>query len=403
MNRSAHKILFVGEAVTLAHVARPFVLATHAASAGYETVLYCDPRYASLFEAPDFRQAGLTSIPSRVFLDRLSRGEPLYDARTLEEYVADDLRVIERERPDAVVGDFRLSLSVSARLAGIPYLAVANAHWSPFARIDFPIPAHPLVGMLGPALAQRLFDIFRPIAFALHARPLNRVRKRYGLKGLGNRLQTVYTDADQVLYADLPQLVPTPALPDHHRFIGPVLWSAKQALPDWWQRVDDARPLIYLNPGSSGSGERLPSWVDALLELPVSLMVATAGGPLLDLRSERLFQAPYIPGDAATARAKLVISNGGSMTGYEAIRHGVPVLGVAGNLDQHLNADALERIGVGLRIRSDGASPRAIVEAAVRLLGESCFRQSATAATAWLEPFAGGQRFITALDETVGG
>ena len=42
--------------------------------------------------------------------------------------------------PDLVVGDLRVSLSVSARLAGIPYVAIANAYWSPYARRRFPLP-----------------------------------------------------------------------------------------------------------------------------------------------------------------------------------------------------------------------------------------------------------------------
>ena len=55
--------------------------------------------------------------------------------------------MIREVEPDVVVGDFRLSLSVSARVAGVPYLAITNAYWSPYARQRFPLPELPVVRM----------------------------------------------------------------------------------------------------------------------------------------------------------------------------------------------------------------------------------------------------------------
>ena len=49
------RILFVGEAVTLAHVARPFALARSLDAARYDVQFACDPRFMSdvrdLFES----------------------------------------------------------------------------------------------------------------------------------------------------------------------------------------------------------------------------------------------------------------------------------------------------------------------------------------------------------------
>jgi UDP:flavonoid glycosyltransferase YjiC (YdhE family) len=53
------------------------------------------------------------------------------------------------------------------------------------------------------ALADRLFKLVRPLAFALHCRPLNRVRRAYRMPSLGYDLRRIYTDADHVLYADI--------------------------------------------------------------------------------------------------------------------------------------------------------------------------------------------------------
>ena len=57
---------------------------------------------------------------------------------TLAAGLVGTLEQVERLfQPDLVIGDFRLSLSVSARVAGVPYIAIANSWWSPFGRPRF--------------------------------------------------------------------------------------------------------------------------------------------------------------------------------------------------------------------------------------------------------------------------
>ena len=62
----------------------------------------------------------IQSIPTDTFLDALARGRPVFPLATLTAYVAEDLSILRESKADVVVGDFRLSLSVSARVAGIP-------------------------------------------------------------------------------------------------------------------------------------------------------------------------------------------------------------------------------------------------------------------------------------------
>jgi len=80
------KILFVAEAVTLAHVARPAVLANGLDHDVYEVTFATDPRYNELFpELSDYRR-DIWSIPSEDFLNALAKGSPLYSKRILERY-----------------------------------------------------------------------------------------------------------------------------------------------------------------------------------------------------------------------------------------------------------------------------------------------------------------------------
>jgi UDP:flavonoid glycosyltransferase YjiC (YdhE family) len=56
---------------------------------------------------------------------------------------------------------------------------------------------------------------------------------------------------------------------------------------------------------------------------------------------------------------------------------GRPVLGLAGNMDQHLSMRSVTTAGVGLLVRSEHATPDAIARAARRLLEEPEFRTRA--------------------------
>ena len=117
----------------------------------------------------------------------------------------------------------------------------------------------------------------RPGAFALHARPLNRVLSEHGLPRLGLDLLRVYTEADHTLYADVPELIPTVNLPSNHHFLGPILWSPAVSPPEWWAEIPRDRPLIYATLGSSGHRDMLAATLEALADVPVVVVAATAG------------------------------------------------------------------------------------------------------------------------------
>ena len=371
------RIAIFAEAVTLAHVARPLALARGLDAERYDVTFVCDPRYADFLAAEPWRIHWIDSISGERFRDALAKGRPVYDAATLQRYVDDDLAVIDAVRPDVVVGDFRLSLSASARIAAIPYAAICSTYWSPYARQHYSIPDHPLVGMLGLATAQVLFDVFRPLAFAHHTRPLNRVRRSRGLPSLGLDLRRTYTDADWVLYADPPELVATERLPANHRYLGPVLWSPPVAPPAWWADLPDDRPVVYVTMGSSGSQHDLATALDALSGVDCTVIAATAGGGPVSVRSSRQFVADYLPGEAASQRAQLVVCNGGAPTSQQALAAGRPVLGIARNLDQHLNMQCIERAGAGVRLRSDKATVDAVRRAVEHLLTTPAFAAAA--------------------------
>lgn len=396
------RVLFFAETVTLAHLARPIALARGLDPAGCAISIACDPRYQRFLADTPWQPLPLDSISSQQFLQALAQGKPVYDAETLRRYVKEDLHLIDQVKPDVIIGDFRLSLSISARLAAIPYLTITNAYWSPyFAGNGFPLPVLPVSKTLPLALARTLFRLAQPLAFRLHCRPLNQVRKEHGLESLGSDLRRIYTDADHILYADLPELFPMKPLPSTHHHLGPILWSPPVAPPPWWNELPTGKPLVYLTLGSSGQTQLLPTILSALADLPVTVIAASAG--VLPDRpippNARI--ADYLPGTEAAARAGLVICNGGSLTSQQALVAGVPVLGIASNMDQFLNMGAITAAGAGRLLRADRLDKAALHGAAVEMLAASSYRSSAGRLATHFARYRAEQRFAEIVRQVV--
>jgi UDP:flavonoid glycosyltransferase YjiC (YdhE family) len=262
---------------------------------------------------------------------------------------------------------------VSARAAGVPYMTLTNAHWSPYARPRVLVPELTLTKRFGPRVGQALFSLIRPLVFAQHAMALNKVRREYGLSSVGHSLSRIFTEADHTLYADLPELVPTFNLPPHHYYLGPVLWSA-DAKPSWWEDVPNDMPLAYVTLGSSGRIDLLPNVLDALEALGMGAIVATGGRRFAGRVPRYVWISDYIPGSQAAARSDVVICNGGSASVYQAIGAGAPVLGIPSNLDQYLMMHYVKKSGVGEMVRAGQASNVAVGEAVRRILHDTRYK-----------------------------
>ncbi len=124
------RVLFIGEGSTLAHAARPLALAAALPKRRYEVFLAVPERYRQ-WVPPQVQWLPLQAQTPAEFTDRLQRGLPVFSRTRLEAYYEEDLALFEATRPQVVVGDLRLSLAASARMARVPYATISNAYWSP--------------------------------------------------------------------------------------------------------------------------------------------------------------------------------------------------------------------------------------------------------------------------------
>jgi UDP:flavonoid glycosyltransferase YjiC (YdhE family) len=370
------RVLFVTENITLAQVVRLASLAAGLPKERYEVHFACSDFDPLIFDGLELERWPLYTIDREQGFKSLAKGERMYDVKTLERYVADELRVLDEVKPDVVIGDFRLSLAVSAPLRGVHCGSLINAYWSPYAlREKWPVPDHPIVRLVGAERAEKYFPQALPKVFGHFAAPLNQLRKRHNLPEFPS-LSEQLCFGDSVLYPDVPELCPlSPDAPASHHFLGAVQWSPRVGAPRL--EGDPALPLVYVTLGSSGDVAALPTVLAGLDGLPIRGVLATAGRGAPTRVPSNFQVTDFVPGELLAAQALFVVTNGGSSTGYQALAAGVPVLGIPSNLDQYLAMQAITRAGAGVALRSGGLTRDQVRQAAIRLLDAPAQKRAA--------------------------
>ena len=219
--------------------------------------------------------------------------------------------------------------------------------------------------------------------FRHFASPINAARARHKLAPVGSLLE-VLTHGDYTLHPDDPWLTPVDGAPSRHRFLGHVPWQPDAAFvtadgdaAEPWSGLDADRPRIYVTLGSSGALRLLPLVVEALASLPIAAVISTAGRMSLGPLPSHLRARAFVRGADVARDAALVISNGGSTTGYQALAQGTPLLGLPSNFDQYLAMEAVERAGAGISVRARQATTESIRGAVTRALEDGTLRAGA--------------------------
>lgn len=339
------RVLFIAESVTLAHVVRPAQLALALKGSEYEVHFATTVDYQKRLCPENAIFHPIQSMTSKEFQSRLDRGASVFNENLLQKQIHEDLNLLDLLRPDIVVGDFRHSLSVSARIHRTPYMGIANAYWSHFDEKIMPLPEIQPFRLLGQTVSNFLLNLGRssilPYIFYQQAKPLNKLRKKYGLSTFSN-LTECYLDADLVGFADAFEVVSAdPNFKTPYINLGPLVGNFQVPIPGWWDEVRSDQPLVYLNLGSTGNADLIPALIKELTKEPIQVilgyMMKNEQAIKIYPNGARVFCGQILPGDFICQRADVVISNGGSGGGYQALMAGKPLIGISKNMDQRMN------------------------------------------------------------------
>lgn len=298
-------------------------------------------------------------------------------------YALDILEALDDEAADLLIGsDLLFGSTLAAEISGIPsVLLAANISLSP-------LPGHPPFGPgFQPARSDaergRDADVSAMVAQLWNSflPTLNTARAHFGLAPLTRLLDQPLAVGRQFLATSPSFDFPCDQLPDHVRYVGPLLetpsWAASFSSRP---RADATRPLVLVSFSTTNQGQAaaLQRVVSALADEPIEAIV-TLGKALEGLELEApgnvtvLASAPH---DAILMQANAVVTHGGHGTLMRSLRHGVPLLVLPMGRDQNDNAARVEYHGAGLRL-DPSAEPQAIAAAVRRILSEPSFAKRA--------------------------
>ncbi|MGH7140614.1 MAG: nucleotide disphospho-sugar-binding domain-containing protein [Pirellulales bacterium] len=339
------RVLVIGDSISLAHVGRAMVAARLLESAGCKVTFATGPTHQALARQEGFEPCEIDCVPPERAIAAIRRGSHIFDLETIDRYVAADLALIEDVAPDWIVADFRLSLNISCELARMPYWNILNGYMTHYySAPQEPPQTFPLTRLLGLRLTRRFFPALKRQALRYYAYHFNRSRTRRGLKLAGDILQVMESPHGNLI-ADLPEFIPCANLPQHFRYIGPLIWEPNVPEPEWLDRLDAERPCVYATMGSTGEGGMFRRALDALAEAGYQVLTTTAG-QVEDL-PRGVFAAKYAPGSALARRSVATVCHGGSLTIYQSLAEGVPVVAIPTFHDQETNAERLTASGLG--------------------------------------------------------
>ena len=317
-------------------------------------------------------------------------------------YAADVTAEIGRRRPDLVVCSmFAAGAMIAAEAAGVPYdVLLCNCYLLPAPGMPpFGLGLRPAKGPLG-RLRDRAATGFSGRLWARGLPRINEVRAAYGLGPITDFFEP-FGHARRVLVLTSQDFDFPAQLPDHVRYVGPVLDDPTWAAGGWTPPPGD-EPLVLVGLSSTfqdqiGTLERI---IAGLATLPVRAVVTT--GPAIDPAEvdapEGIRVVRSAPHSEVLEQAAAVITHGGHGTVARALAAGVPVVVMHHGRDQADNAVRVTTRGAGLSV-SRRARPDKIAAAVRRLLDDESFRTNAERLGGAFRRDAASDRLVAELED----
>ncbi len=355
------------------HVSRCLVLAAELARQGWKVAFVLDGPHADRVAAAGWPVFRTPSPPLMTRLRRrlgaaLARSRPgpaylffsdlnfqavrdgFHTTQIVRQQVEWELGVVDRFRPDVLIGDVWLLTSIVGRIAALPVVQIIRsaAH-----------PAHPRLVWWRDLPSQLCSPDVGPV--------FNPALEQWGLRPI--RRAEDLLDGDLLLVPSVPELDPLPPDVERTHYVGPLVRSVQggERVPDWLEALPRDRPVLYVTVGGGSDSVRgldlMPFWQAVFAGTGWEVVISTGGRPVPRRwrRVGNLRAFSWLPGAAMIARSDGVVFHGGYGTMMETVRSGVPSVVLPFHTEQEGNGRRLQQRGVArvLAPRDDALEPLA--------------------------------------------
>lgn len=246
------------------------------------------------------------------------------------------VEIIERTRPDILIGDGYPLSWMAGQKTGIPVVQLVKSAVHPMAERMVWWEEEP-EGMIVP-------DV-RPV--------FNPVLEQLGLSQISGRAEELL-QGDLLILPSIPVLDPMDPLPLKTQYVGPIVRSNEGArpMPGWFSSLGDDKPVVYVTVGgAAGHGGSSPFFsvvLEAFQDDDFQVVVSTGG----KVDPEAVGQVPdhikvvrWVPGTEMIARSELVVFHGG-YTRMEVLMQGLPSVIIPFHSEQEYYGRVMEKAGV---------------------------------------------------------
>jgi UDP:flavonoid glycosyltransferase YjiC (YdhE family) len=258
--------------------------------------------------------------------------------------IREEVDLIDRIEPDRVIGVFRPTLYASSAITGIPYDSLICACMVP----EF----QEVLGFMG---NEDRIEVQRKLLanfFSFARKKLNDAMAKFGLSAIEDVRETFV--GERTFLWDFPEFMPL-AIRGNMTHVGPV------ALRHWpYDRFDLDRivkhglPIAVVSFGTCVMDEAVVRRIAGLLLESGYRVIIAAGGQKamygLESGDPRVTILNYARLTEIFPHASLLVTHGGQMTVFEALRNEIPILVMPFQPEQAHNGVCLERICCGARL-----------------------------------------------------
>jgi len=376
-------LIFAVAGYNLAETGRMIEIAKAAKS--YFNVIFTSygGQFEELIEGNGFR---LERMEPRLTEDKLARlrlvlsGETLntvgyLSAKELVPRVENEIRFFREVNPAAVLTGWCLSVTISTRAAGVPFVNVLHStsvreyyeaglqSWPD--RSDFGF-----VRWLFRNDEERMNRWVSKLVLKLAApaRAYNTVGSKYGLPKFKNFIDLL--EGDHTLLADIPEWVGFPKIRPSLHYIGPLPAKIDWPIPDEVTQMPRDKPIVYFAMGSSGKPALIAEILAGFRDKPYRVIApvkshikqATVDVP------QNVIVTGFLPAHKVNPMANISVIHGGQNTVMNACLSGTPIVGVGMHPEQQANLDACVRKGFAIRLNKKRVSATEIFAAVDSLL-----------------------------------
>jgi UDP:flavonoid glycosyltransferase YjiC (YdhE family) len=332
-----------------------------------------------------------------------------FSAAELAPRVESEIALFKRLQPVAVLTGWCLSVTLSARAAGVPLVNVLHStsvreyyeaglqSWPD--RRDFP-----LVRLLFGNDVERMNRWVSRLVLRLAApvRAYNIVGQRYGIPRFTNFIDLI--EGDYTLLADVPEWVGFPKIRPSLHYVGPLPARINRPVPEEVAAIPRDKPIVYFAMGSSGKPKLICDIIKGFKDRPYRVIA-----PVKRLVQNMNMEAPpnvvltgFLPAHNVNPMADVSVIHGGQNTVMNACLSGTPIVGVGMHPEQQANLDACVKRGFAVRLSKRTVTAPAVLDAVDRLLDDEHAKTKIMEFRSVLEQWDGPTNSATFLREMFG-